>query len=125
MITFSINGKRVQGQEGRTILDVAKRHGIEIPTLCSQEAGDPCGTCGLCAVEVEENKRSMVVLSCDYPIKNSLTVRTNTDRVNILRHRRLLELMDERPGWEELQKLAMAYSVPPSWSWWRPRSMPA
>ena len=119
MITFTINGKRVQGQDGWNILDVARRHGIEIPTLCHDGAVEPYGTCRLCAVEVEDGKRSRVVISCKYPIKNGITVWTHSDRVNVVRHRRLLQLLDERPGWDKLQNLAKAYGIPPSWVWWR------
>jgi NADH dehydrogenase/NADH:ubiquinone oxidoreductase subunit G len=122
MVTFIINGKKVQGQEGWTILDAARFHGIEIPTLCHHEAmepGETCGTCCLCAVEVEDGKRSRVEISCKYPIKNGIAVRTQTERVNVVRHRRLLELMDERPGWDKLQELAKAYGIPPSWNSWR------
>jgi len=119
MVTLNINGKEVHGQKGWTILEVARRHGINIPTLCHHEAMEPYGTCRLCVVEVDDGKRSRVVSSCLYPIKNGITVQTHTERVNVERHRRLLQLMDERPGWDKLQELAMVYGIPPSWGWWR------
>ena len=56
MITFTINGKEVQGQDGWTILDVARWHGIEIPTLCHHGAVEPYGACRLCVVEVEGSR---------------------------------------------------------------------
>jgi len=119
MITFTINGKEVRGEDGWTILDVARGQGIEIPTLCQHGAVKPYGSCRLCAVEVDDGNRSRVVISCLYPLKNGITVRTDTDRVNVVRHRRLLQLLDERPGWDKLQNLAKAYGIPPSRGWWR------
>ena len=38
MIDFTINGQEVQGQDGWTILEVARWHGIDIPTLCHHGA---------------------------------------------------------------------------------------
>jgi len=119
MITFTINGKKVQGEDGWTILDVAARHGIEVPTLCHHGAVEPYGACRLCAVEVDDGQRSQVVISCLYPIKNGITVRTDTDRVNNLRCRLVLQLLDERPGSDKVQKLAKVYGITPSWGWWR------
>ncbi len=119
MITFNINGKEVQGEDGWTILDVARRHGIEIPVLCENGTGEPCGSCRLCAVEVDDGKRAQVVSSCLYPIKNGLTVRSDTERVHKVRRFFVLRLLDELPGSEKLQELAKAYGITPSWGWWR------
>ena len=33
-ITFSIDGQAMQAAPGETILQVAERHGVQIPTLC-------------------------------------------------------------------------------------------
>ena len=114
MINFTIDGKEVSGQENWTVLEVAKCHGIEIPTLCFHAAVEPYGACRLCVVEVEEGKRTRVVISCMYPIKNGITVRTDTDRVNNVRRWIVQLLLDERPGSDKLQKLAKAYGVTPS-----------
>ncbi|NOQ85307.1 MAG: 2Fe-2S iron-sulfur cluster binding domain-containing protein [Deltaproteobacteria bacterium] len=50
MITLKINGKKIKAKEGSTILEAARAHGIEIPTLCSNEALKPYGACRLCIV---------------------------------------------------------------------------
>ena len=44
-----IDGKSLIAKEGDTILAVAKRAGIHIPTLCHQEWAEPQGGCRLCA----------------------------------------------------------------------------
>ena len=38
---------------GETLLDVARRNAIEIPTLCHMKGASPTGACRICVVEVE------------------------------------------------------------------------
>ena len=85
MIEFSIDGKEVSGQEGWTILEVAKSHHIDIPTLCYHPAVEPYGGCRLCVVEVDDGRRSRVVVSCIYPIRAGIKVLTSSDRVDNVR----------------------------------------
>ena len=53
MIEIRINGISYQAEEGKTILDIARKNGIDIPTLCYMEGVSDIGSCRLCAVEVE------------------------------------------------------------------------
>ncbi|PIU57724.1 MAG: NADP oxidoreductase, partial [Deltaproteobacteria bacterium CG07_land_8_20_14_0_80_38_7] len=48
-----MNGKTVSFSPGETILDVARRSGIYIPTLCARADLPPTGSCRLCIVKVE------------------------------------------------------------------------
>jgi bidirectional [NiFe] hydrogenase diaphorase subunit len=114
MITFSINGKEVQGEDGWTILEVARWHGIEIPTLCHYEAVEPYGACRLCVVEVDDGKRSRVVISCMYPIKAGIKVRTDSPRVANVRRWIVQLLLDESPAAPKIQELAQTFGVTPS-----------
>ena len=52
-ITVEIDGTKVTGPKGSTILDMAKAGGIDIPTLCYDPRLQPYGACRLCLVEVE------------------------------------------------------------------------
>jgi formate dehydrogenase major subunit len=52
MLEMTINGLRTPCTPGETILDVAKRLKIEIPTLCHDDRIKPTGACRLCVVEV-------------------------------------------------------------------------
>lgn len=114
MITFTINGKEVQGQDGWTILSVARWHGIEIPTLCHHGVLEPYGACRLCVVEVDDGKRSRVVISCMYPIRPGIKVQTNTPRVTNVRRWIIQLLLDESPEAPKIQELAQTFSVTPS-----------
>ena len=48
-----LNGKIVQGMPGETILQLANRHDVKIPTLCNDERLEPYSSCFVCVVEVE------------------------------------------------------------------------
>ena len=89
-ITLTINGSRVSGREGMTILEVAKENGVDIPTLCYIEDLPPVGACRLCVVEVEGSRT--LVGSCHTPIVEGMVVYTHSPKV--LETRKILvELM--------------------------------
>jgi formate dehydrogenase alpha subunit len=49
---LTINSQTVDAQPGQTILEAARAHGIEIPTLCYHRDLSPVGSCRLCLVHV-------------------------------------------------------------------------
>ena len=55
--TIRLNGAAVSFREGETILQVADRAGVKIPTLCNDPRLDPAGACRTCLVEVEGQRR--------------------------------------------------------------------
>ena len=82
MITFKLNGKKVQGEEGEYLLQVAERHGVEIPTLCHHKALEPAGMCRLCTVEMHYGGRVRYVTACNYPIWEGMEIKTDTETVH-------------------------------------------
>jgi bidirectional [NiFe] hydrogenase diaphorase subunit len=107
-----IDGRKLSAKEGDTILAVAKRAGIEIPTLCHHEALEPVGACRLCMVEVTHpdwNGWKGLVTSCLYPVEDGLEVATHSERV--LRQRQtILDLLVARcPESAEIRALADAH----------------
>lgn len=111
MVTFNIDGKEVQGRDGWTVLDVARSSGIDIPTLCHHSALEPSGACRLCMVEVNDGRRSRMVASCLYPIREGIRVSTDSERVRNVRRWILQMLVDEHPGSEKIRALACKYGV--------------
>jgi formate dehydrogenase alpha subunit len=89
-ITLTLNGTTVTGREGMTILEVARAHGIDIPTLCYLKDLSPVGACRLCVVEVEGSRT--LVGSCHTPITQGMVVKTHSPLVLEVRHI-LIELM--------------------------------
>ena len=111
MITFTINGKEVQGEEGQYILEVAKKAGIEIPTLCHHEALEPAGMCRLCTVELFDGRRTKFVTACNYPIWEGMAVFTDTESV-IEGRKLIVELLLARcPAVPVIKDLAQKYGI--------------
>ncbi len=86
-----INGHRLEFFPNETILDVAKRNGIEIPTLCFLERTTPRGVCGICAVEV--SGREELVYACSTPAQEGMEIKTESARVVEHRKKRIAEML--------------------------------
>jgi len=84
-LQFEMDGKKVTAEEGATLLDVARKNGIRIPTLCYDEKLEPYGACRMCMVEVTKGKRTKLVASCVYPAEDGIVVQTNTEKVRKIR----------------------------------------
>ncbi len=115
MINLTIDGSKVQAQEGETILQAAKNAGVRIPTLCYLEGLSPRGACRLCLVEVR-NWGGRLVPSCATPVQEGMDVVANSPKLRELRRTILEMLFAERNhicafcvsnGHCELQDLAM------------------
>jgi len=65
-VTVTIDGAQVSGQDGMTILELAQKSGIDIPTLCYRPELPPIGACRICVVEMESSRT--LVGSCHTPI---------------------------------------------------------
>jgi len=75
---IKINGKKLLAKEGETILDVSKRNGIHIPTLCYHSDVTIKASCRVCVVEVN---REELLPSCSTKVQNGMVVETDTSSV--------------------------------------------
>jgi len=92
MITLTIDNKKVEVEEGSTILQAAEKLGIKIPTLCHHRSLLPYGACRVCLVELKRSWGSSIQASCVYPAEEGMVVQTDSERV--LKTRRImLELL--------------------------------
>ena len=112
-IIIEIDGKEVKAKEGMTILQVAQKVDIYIPTLCYHEKLEPYGGCRICTVEVEVRGWSKLVAACLYPVEKDLIVRTRTDKVDMVRKVILEFLLAHAPNSPQLQELAQEYGADP------------
>lgn len=92
LLNLTIDGRKLQAEEGKTVLEVARANGIDIPTLCHNQEVEPYGACRLCLVEVSRRGRSRLVTSCLHPVEEGLEVKTATDRV-VANRKMLMELL--------------------------------
>jgi len=111
MTAISINGKRCKVKEDSTILEAAKKVGIEIPTLCYQEGLSPFGACRLCVVETEFDGRKRIVPSCLEPVREGLKVETDTDEIRNLRKGIMELLLARAPKVKRIKELAKQMGV--------------
>ena len=111
-ITLKINGIEVSAIEGTSILDVAKKIGLKIPTLCHHPAIVPFGACRVCIVEIIDKRgRKKIVTSCNYPVFSGLVVETASEKTIRIR-KLLLELLLARcPNAQTIKKLASEYGI--------------
>jgi NADH-quinone oxidoreductase chain G len=79
MISLTIDNKTVEVEEGKTILQGAKKVGIDIPTFCWHEKLKILGGCRICLVEVEKVQKLMI--ACNTPATSGMVVWTNSPKV--------------------------------------------
>ena len=74
-----IDGKSLKAKAGETILEVARRNNIDIPTLCYLKHLNEPASCRVCVVEVEGMPK--LVTACSTKVREGMNVKTNTTKV--------------------------------------------
>ncbi len=111
MVKLTINSRKIQAEEGTTILEAAQDNNIYIPALCHHEEVSNYGACRLCLVEVTKNGRERLVASCLYEVAEGLKVKTDSERITANR-KMLMELLLARcPNNKAVQDLAHKLGV--------------
>ncbi len=104
MVALTIDGRKVEAEPGKTIMEAAGSVGVKIPSLCYHKALIPWGSCRLCVVEVAG--RPKLVASCAVPIEDGIEVHTDSPRV-VAARRLVSELLLLRcPEVPRIQELA-------------------
>lgn len=94
--TVTINDMTVEFTPGETILNVARRAGIYIPTLCAWGELPSTGACRLCLVRVEGARGYMT--ACTTPAEPGMRVTTSSPEIETLRRRILELILSEHPS---------------------------
>lgn len=79
MVNLTIDGRPVAVRTGTTILDAARKAGIDIPTLCYLKELNEIGACRVCVVEIEGQER--LSAACATMAEEGMVVHTATPRV--------------------------------------------
>ena len=98
MSTFqlTIDGKVCSANQGETILTVATRNGIEIPTLCYHPSVAIYGACGICLVEADGNPK--LLRACATEAREGMVVNTKSRRAEQGRKLALELLLSDHRG---------------------------
>lgn len=117
MGTMIIDGKKVQFDGEKNILEVVRKAGIDLPTFCYHSELSIYGACRMCIVE--DNKGN-IISSCSTTPKNGMEIFTNTPRTQKYR-KTILELIlsnhdrdctaCDRTGSCTLQELAVRFGI--------------
>ena len=89
-IPFTLDGQPLTARAGETILQAARRHGIEIPHLCYQDGLRPDGNCRACVVEIEGER--VLAPACVRTPTPNMIVTSASDRAR-KSQRMVLELL--------------------------------
>jgi predicted molibdopterin-dependent oxidoreductase YjgC len=85
-----MNGNEFAFEAGETILDVAGRNSIDIPTLCHLKGTTPTGACRICVVEVEGART--LLPACATPAGKNMVIQTESPKV-VEARRTILKLL--------------------------------
>lgn len=83
-IKIKIDGKTVECAEEETIMQAAKRIGIDIPGLCGHADFKPKANCRVCVVEVSGRPRLQT--SCSTLVEDGMEITTSSERVEKARN---------------------------------------
>jgi formate dehydrogenase major subunit len=78
-INIIINGKPAKGNSNEYIVEVAKREGIIIPTLCNDDRLEPYSSCYVCVVEIEGNPKPQP--ACSTRISEGMVIKTESEKI--------------------------------------------
>lgn len=90
IVNLTIDGIPVVADSNDTILEVAKKVKIDIPTLCFLKNINEPASCRICVVEIEGLKKLMT--SCTTKVREGMVVKTNSSRV-INARKKVMELL--------------------------------
>ncbi|MBE9504240.1 MAG: NADH-quinone oxidoreductase subunit NuoG [Proteobacteria bacterium] len=129
MALVTLNGKEIQVDGGRLILDVAREAGFEIPTFCYHAKLSTLASCRMCLVEIEGMRKLQA--SCATPVMDGMKIETESPDVVSARASQLEFLLINHPldcpvcdqaGECDLQDLTFKYAKPGGRYRWKKRT---
>ena len=94
-IAFELNGRSVEALPGETLIEVARREGVEIPHLCYKPGMEAVGNCRSCMVEIA-GERVLAPSCCRHP-SAGMKVSTGSPRA-LAAQKMVLELLQSDAG---------------------------
>lgn len=96
-LQMKIDGKTFDFEKGQTVLDVARKAGIYIPTLCYIEGLTPYGGCRLCLIKVLGDRKPFQT-ACSTPATQGMEVITSDNELQEMRTEIFQMLLSEHPN---------------------------
>ena len=95
-VQITIDGERVAAAIGETVLDVARRMGLRIPTLCDIDGLEPLVSCYLCLVRIEG--MGGMQPACDSRVHDGMVVTATAEDITLARRMALELLLSDHVG---------------------------
>ena len=95
-MNLTIDNRKINIGKPATVLDVAIKHGIDIPSLCAHPELTPYGGCRLCVVEIEG--MNGYPTSCTTMVEEGMIVRTDTNVLQEIRREMIQLILSEHPA---------------------------
>ncbi len=111
LVSITIDGHKMTAPYRASLLSVASRMGIYIPTLCHHDALEPAGACRLCIVEHVRDGWSKFVTACNYPVDEGMVFRAASQEVVRYRRMTMEALLARCPNVPRIRKLAQKLGV--------------
>lgn len=117
-MNINLDGKSVEFEKGETILEIATRAGVKIPTLCYLKELHPTSSCRICLVELGGSGK--LVPACSFVATDGMIIKTNSEKVVAARRMNLELILSNhnydcercvRNGLCELQTLVDEYGA--------------
>ena len=96
MIKLKINNINIQAEEGSSILEAAKKIGIEIPTMCMNGEIDHFTSCMICIVK--DLKNGNFIPSCTAKVEDGMEIIIEDDEIAEARKTALELLLSDHTG---------------------------
>ena len=117
-VKLTIDGRAIEAEKGKLLIEVARENGIEIPAFCYYEGLSLQAACRMCLVEVEKTPKLQV--GCTLPVAEGMVVHTESETVKQARKGTLEFLLTNHPldcpvcdkgGECELQDMVFRYGA--------------
>ena len=117
-VKLTIDGRAIEAEKGKLLIEVARENGTEIPAFCYYEGLSLQAACRMCLVEVEKTPKLQV--GCTLPVAEGMVVHTESDIVKQARKGTLEFLLTNHPldcpvcdkgGECELQDMVFRYGA--------------
>ena len=90
-VTLIMDGKEITVEDGQTLLEAAREHGSDVPTICYHDATTANGLCRMCVVEVEGAR--VLQPACVVEAGAGMKVQTRSEKV-VRARKTILEMLD-------------------------------
>ncbi len=92
-INIVIDNKSIETEAGKNLLAVARKNGIDIPSLCYHKRISPTAACRLCGVKIEGFRG--ITMSCSIEAQNGMVITAFDDELENIRKKNLDFLLSE------------------------------